>query len=141
MNQLKENEMSTTIQQSPVVNYNPKPQKSNTGKQIGLYTGAVICATDLSRADIFHGVKHNIRYAVESYNKNKDALNKVFTKKEYVKDFIKTEKANYMAVTAMGVATVMAGALLAGSLVDKAVDSIKEHRAEKKAQKMAMEEE
>lgn len=133
--------MSTTIAQSPVVNYNAKPQKSNTGKQIGFISGAVITAKELSKGDVFQGIKHNVKNAVDSYNQNKDAINKVFTKKEYVKDFIKTAKANHIAQTAIEVGVVMTGAVVTGSLIDKAIDSIKNHRAEKKAQKMAMEEE
>jgi len=112
----------TTIQQSPVVNYNAKPQKSNTGKQIGFVAGAAFTAKELSKGDIFQGISHNLKGAVDSYNQNKKTLNRLFTKKEYVKDFIKTAKANHIAQTAIEAGVVMAGAVVAGSLIDKAID-------------------
>lgn len=136
----KDYKVSTTIQQVPVVSYEVKPQKSDTGKQIGLFTGTFLSARELSKGDFYEGIHHNLDNAVKNYNQNKKTVHNMFTKKEYVKDYIKTAKLNKLTQSALGAGVMLAGGLLAGNLIDKAIDAVKNHKSEKPQQNIPEEE-
>lgn len=128
--------MSNSIQPCVFPGFYNKPEKSNTGKKLGLLAGVGTTAYGLVEGDTFKSYTSEVSSALDSYrfsSKGKE-LKKLMPKKEFVKNYIKMnriERAGQAA--AVGALCVTAG-LAAGLLVDKAIDAVKNHKA-KKAQK------
>ncbi len=125
--------MSDSVQKCIAPAYYYPPKKSSTGKQLGTLAGVGATSYAIATGDIFKSFGSEVSDALNHYKyaSNKKELKSLMPKKEFVKNFIKSERlARCGEAAAIGAFCVSAGLAL-GILADKAIDAVKNKKAKK----------